>query len=127
MRSAPRPDERLERERRAPDRLAEGRRLAEGFVQGGRVRFRTTVVRHPKTGNVLQLHEQYFTEWQEGSIAKVVTDAHVRCAYGVAFLEVKPDGPIPGLYLMRGQLYTIPLRSDQYRSAGVYKTVEILM
>ena len=126
--------ERLERERVAPERLAEGRRLTEGFAIGDRVEFRTVLTYNLKTGNDLDMQDWVTTEWQPGTLTKVVTDGHIKCAYGVAWLEVKPDGAIPGRYLRRGEAYVIPLRdraslrggAGQRERAGVYERVRVL-
>ena len=64
----------------------------------------------------------------------MVSDGHIKSAYGVAWLEVRPDGPIPGYYLRRGESYVIPLRdraslaggAGQRECAGVYERVRVL-
>ena len=65
---------------------------------------------------------------------KVVSDGHVKCAYGVAWLEVRPDGAIPGYGLRRDESYVIPLHdrasprggAGQRVRAGVYERVRVL-
>lgn len=116
--------ERLAIESRAPARLEEGKRLAEGFSTGGRVEFRTLLTFNLKTGKDLEV--PIHTDWQPGTLTKVVADGHVKSAYGVAWLEVRPDGPIPGYYLRRGESYVISLRANKRASAGVYERVRVL-
>ena len=120
-----REDERLERERRAPERLAEGRRLAEGFVAGGRIEFRTLLKHNPRTGTRLEPEDWHHTQWQAGTLTKVVCDGHVKCPYGVAWLEVMPDCAIPGFFLRTGESYIIPLREAKRESAGVYECARV--
>ena len=67
------------------------------------------------------------TEWQPGSLTKVVSDGHVKNAYGLAWLEVRPDDAIPGYYLRHGESYVISLRAAKRMSAGVYERVRVLV
>lgn len=121
--AAQREAERLERERVKPERLAEGRRLTEGFATGSRVEFRTWLTFNLKTGRDLAPADRHYTDWQPGTLSKVVSDGHVKSAYGLAWLEIKPDGNIPGYYLRRNESYVIPLCSDARKGAGVYERV----
>ena len=62
-----------------------------------------------------------------------MSEAPIKCAYGVAWLEVLPDGAIPGYLLRRGESYVIPLRdraslrggAGQRERAGVYERVRV--
>jgi len=83
--------------------------LTQGFVTGGRVEFRTLLTHNLKTGNPLERADQHHTEWQPGTLTKVVSGGHVKSAYGLAWLEVRPDGAIPGYYLLPGQSHVIML------------------
>ena len=115
--------ERLELERVAPERLAEGARLTEGFATGRRVEFRTWLTFNLKTGRDLDPAKCHYTSWQPGTLTKVVSDGPIKCAYGVAWLEVKPDGAIPGYFLRCNEAYVIPLRANARKGAGVYERV----
>ena len=117
--------ERLALESRAPERLTEGRRLAEGFVAGARVEFRLLEKYNLKTCKLLEPKDWYYTEWQDGTLKNVVADGHVKSPYGVACLEVRPDGAIPGYFLRRDQSYVMPLRSEERERAGVYECVRV--
>jgi hypothetical protein len=121
--AAKREAEQLERARVAPERLAEGRRLTEGFVTGGRVEFRTWQTMNLKTGRDLKVADCHYSDWQPGTLTKVVSDGHIKCAYGVAWLEVRPDGKIPGYGLLNGESHVIPLSAKKRKSAGVYELV----
>ena len=122
--AAKREAEQLELQRVAPERLAEGKRLTECFATGDRVEFRTWLTFNLKTGNDLNRADERHTEWQPGT--KVVSDGHMKSAYGLAWLEVKPDDAIPGYYLRRGESYVISLRAAKRESAGVYERVRVL-
>ena len=50
--------------------------------------FRTLITFDLKAG-ARGLH-WHLTEWQDGTLTKVVSDGHVKSAYGVAWLEVRP-------------------------------------
>ena len=106
-----------------PERLAEGQRLTEGFATGGRVEFRTVLTFNLKTGDDLDMQDYITTDWQPGTLTKVVSDGHVKCAYGLAWLELTPDGAIPGYWLRRGEAYVIALRANEQQSRGVYDRV----
>ena len=74
---------------------------------------------------VLEPKDWYYTEWQDGTLKNVVADGHVKSPYGVACLEVRPDGAIPGYFLRRDQSYVMPLRSEERERAGVYECVRV--
>ena len=116
--------EQLAIESRAPARLEEGKRLAEGFSTSGRVEFRALLTFNLKTGKNLEV--PIHTDWQPGTLSKVVADGHVKSAYGVAWLEVRPDGQIPGYFLRHGESYVISLRANKREGVGVYECVRVL-
>ena len=132
-RAAKREADQLELERVAPERLAEGKRLTEGFAAGGRVEFRTWLTFNLKTGKDLDPADQHHTEWQPGSLTKVVSDGHVKSAYGLAWLEVRPDDAIPGYYLRHGHVWGVihvchlATCCKARMSAGVYERVCVLV
>ena len=98
--------------------------MQRGFSTSGRVEFRALLTFNLKTGKNLEV--PIHADWQPGTLSKVVADGHVKSAYGVAWLEVRPDGQILGYFLRRGESYVISLRANKREGVGVYECVRVL-
>ena len=96
-------------------------------MAGRHVEFRTLLTHNLKTGARLESKDWHHTQWQTGKLTKAVSDGHVKCPYGVAWLEVMPDSAIPGVYLRSGESYVIPLRANMRESEGAYECVRVRM